>query len=70
MLLKQHFSKISKTVSLLILFSFMLTNTFVAQTYSNAKDNSTQRSFNEYPTLAKYATDLTSLAKAAGAPLE
>ena len=62
-MLKQHFSKISKTVSFLILFSFVLTNTFVAQSYSDRNANLTQKSSNQYPTLTKYTTDLTALAR-------
>ncbi len=63
MLLKEQFSKISKTAALLILFSFILTNTFAAQTYVNSKVNAAKKFSNEYPSLAKYATDLTALAR-------
>src|SRR5215213_1054113 len=63
MSLRQQLSRISKTIALLILFSFILTNTFAAQTYLNKQVNVAKKFASEYPALAKYATDLTALAR-------
>src|SRR5215203_1081347 len=64
MLAKTPFSKISKTISLFVLFSFMLTNAVVGQTLTGSKNNSTkQLSSRELPSLTKYTTDLTALAR-------
>src|SRR5687768_10780628 len=63
MSLRQQLSRISKTIALLILFSFILTNTFAAQTYLNKKVNGAKEFSSAYPALAKYATDLTAMAR-------
>src|SRR5215204_2196191 len=59
----QKLSRISKTIALLILFSFILTNTFAAQTYLNKKVNDAKKFSGDYPALSKYTTDLTALAR-------
>ena len=52
MLFKQQISKLLKTIALLILFSFILTNTFAAQTYINSNASTAKKNFNDYPALA------------------
>src|SRR5215203_297995 len=59
----QQLSRISKTIALLILFSFILTNTFAAQTHLNKKVNDAKKLSGDYPALSKYTTDLTALAR-------
>lgn len=44
------------------MFSFILSNTFAAQTYVSSKVNKINKFAAEYPALAKYSTDLTALA--------
>jgi ATP-dependent Clp protease ATP-binding subunit ClpB len=60
---RQKLSKLSKTSAFLILFSFILTNTFAAQTYLSSQVSAAKQFASQYPALAKYATDLTKLAR-------
>ncbi len=64
MLLKEQLKKVSKAVAAALLFSFVLTHTFAAQTIVGSRLNRQSGLAATYPSLAKYTTDLTSLAKA------
>ena len=55
---KQKSSLLTKTLSFVLLYSFILTNIFAIQIFANT----TAENAGTSPTLTKYTTDLTELA--------